>query len=98
MARELYRYRFPSKIAIEDIESTFLLAIVGIESLHGEAQTRMDLSHTFDTTLRGCVIDASSLAGRNLARLFTGLLSREFGSDSFQVERIGAASPEPITA
>ncbi len=34
------------------------------------------------------VIDASTPVGRDLAKVFTALLRREFGEDSFRVERI----------
>ena len=67
MTQHLYRFRFSSTISIEEVEGTFQLALVGIESLVGESQALMDLAHAFDATERSCVIDATSPAGRDLS-------------------------------
>ena len=65
-----------------------LLAVLATESLHGEAQTRLDAAHYLDLTKRACVIDAGTPVGRDLNRLFTGFLNREFGAEAFDVERV----------
>ena len=88
MTKELYRYAFVPEVPVEEIEASLLLAVLGAESLHGEAQVRMDAGHCFEPTKRACVIDAGTPVGRDLNRLFVGFLRREFGEDSFQVERI----------
>jgi len=49
------------------------------------------------------VIDAATPVGRDLNRVFIGLVTREFGPDSFRVERVDRARdaahrPEPVTA
>ncbi|MGH7222647.1 MAG: hypothetical protein ACRELF_05430, partial [Gemmataceae bacterium] len=78
------------EVPVEEAEASLLLAIFAVESLHGETQTRLDSAHYFDTDKRACVIDAATAVGRDLARLFTGFLRREFGEHSFQVEHITA--------
>lgn len=88
MSRELYRYSFPSHVPIEEVEATLLLAILGTESLHGEAQTRLDAGHFLDRDRRACAIDAGTPVGRDVNRLFVGFLGREFGPESFRVERL----------
>lgn len=88
MTKELYRYAFTADVPIEDVEASLLLAVLATESLHGEAQTRLDAAHYFDLPKRACVIDAGTLVGRDLNRLFTGFLNREFGADAFDVERV----------
>ncbi|WP_146452762.1 hypothetical protein [Bythopirellula polymerisocia] len=88
MANTLYRYHFGSKIPAEDIEASLLLSILSTESLHGASQVRLDTAHYLDDTKHACVIDASTQVGCDLNRLFLGFLSREFGDDSFSVERI----------
>ncbi|HEY7159466.1 MAG TPA: hypothetical protein VH575_36305 [Gemmataceae bacterium] len=95
MSRELYRFVFVADVPVEEVEASLLLAIFAVESLHGEAQTRLDAAHYLDTDKRACVIDAATAVGRDLARLFTGFLRREFGEDSFQVERMGAEAMPP---
>lgn len=93
MSRELYRYSFPPHVPFEEVEATLLLAIWGTESLHGEAQTRLDAGHFLDRDRRACAIDAGTPVGRDVNRLFVGFLGREFGPESFRVERLVDPGP-----
>jgi hypothetical protein len=88
MTKELYRYAFKPDVSLEDLEASLLLAVLSAESLHGEAQVRLDAAHFFDTDQRACVIDADTPVGRDVNRLFVGFLRREFGEDAFTVERL----------
>jgi hypothetical protein len=90
MTKDIYRYTFQDDASLEDVEASLLLAILATESLHGEAQVRLDAGHYFDPDRRACVIDAGTAVGKDVNRLFTGFLRREFGDDSFQVERVDA--------
>jgi len=85
---ELYRYGFRFDLKTEEVEETLLLAILGAESLHGESQVRLDAAHFFDAEKRACVIEANTTVGRDLNKLFVGFMRREFGEDTFKVERI----------
>lgn len=91
MTKELYRYEFPADVPLEEVEASLLLALLGTESLHGEAQVRLDASHFLDSDQRACVIDAGTPVGRDINRLFVGFLRREFGEESFTVTRVDAA-------
>jgi len=93
MNRELYRYNFDSKVPIQDVEESLLLAVLAAESLHGRALVRLDASFCLDSKKRSCVVDAATDVGRAIARIFTGFLSREFGEEAFKVERVGNAHP-----
>jgi hypothetical protein len=88
MSRELYRYTFKPDVPLEDIEASLLLAVLSAESLHGEAEVRLDAAHVFDPERNVCVIDASTPVGQDLNRLFVGFVTREFGADVFEVERV----------
>jgi hypothetical protein len=88
MTREVYRYTFAPGVPTEDVEATLLLAIWGTQSLHGEAQVRLDAAHYLDPRGGGCVIDAGTPVGRDFNRLFLGFIRREFGPDSFRIERV----------
>lgn len=90
MSAEIYRYSFVQEVQMEEIEASLVLAVLATESLHGEAKTRLDAAHHLDPTKRACVIDAGTQVGQDFNRLFTGFLGREFGADSFTVERITA--------
>jgi len=93
MSSERYRYTFDEKVPLEDVETSLLLAVMTTESLHGEAQVRLDAAHYLDVSCRACVIDAGTVVGRDINRLFVGFLGREFGADSFKVERVDALPP-----
>ncbi|MCX7425063.1 MAG: hypothetical protein NTW96_05470 [Planctomycetia bacterium] len=88
MTKELYRYKFDASVSLEDVEASLMLAILATESLHGEAQVRLDAAHFFDPDRRACVIDAGTAVGLDINRLFLGFVSREFGQDAFRVERV----------
>ena len=92
MANEQYRYVFTPSALPEEVEASLLLALFAVESLHGEDQVRLDAAHYLDPDGRACVIDAGTEVGRDLNRVFTGFLRREFGADAFTVERLGDAS------
>jgi hypothetical protein len=92
MTQQLFRYSFQHDIPIEKIEATLVLAVLATESLHGEPEVRLDAAHFFDTDRRICVIDASTDVGRDLNRLLTGFLTREFGEDSFQLDRVDSSA------
>lgn len=98
MTKDLYRYAFTEDVPIEEVEASLLLAVLATESLHGEAQTRLDAAHYLDPIKRACVIDAGTPVGRDLNRLFTGFMGREFGPDAFTVERIEDHDHQPQEA
>lgn len=90
MTKDIYRYSFRRHVPLEDVEATLVLALMGAESLHGEAQVRLDAAHFLDSERGACVIDASTSVGRDFNRLFVGFVRREFGVDAFTVERVDA--------
>lgn len=87
-ANNLFRYRIVNSVAPGEAEATLLRAILAVESLHGESEARLDVRHAWDESGRICVLDASTAVGRDLNRLFTGFLKREYGEDGFRVERV----------
>jgi len=89
MNRELYRYNFDSKIPIQDVEESLLLAVLAAESLHGRSLVRLDASFCLDSKKRSCAVDSATDVGRSIARIFTGFLTREFGEEAFRVVRVG---------
>ena len=92
MQKDVYKYTFDPAVSLEDVEASLLLAIVSVESLHGEAQVRLDVQHLLDFERRACVIDATTDAGKDLNRVFMGFLNREFGKKTFHVKRMDAAA------
>ena len=88
MNREIYKYEFPPDLSIQEVERSLALSVLTTESLHGRSQVRMDASFFVDTEKHACVIDADTEVGRDIARIFTGYLTREFGENAFRVKRI----------
>jgi hypothetical protein len=99
MTKTVYRYQFDPDVPVDEIEATLLLALLATQSLHGESRVRLDTSHAFDPDHLCCAIDASNQVGLDLNHLFVGFVTREFGADSFRVERIHEAPrTEPLQA
>ena len=95
MRTRVYRYDFNSSVSMEEVESSLLLAILSVESLHGETDVQLNAAHFLDPHQRSCIVDAESDVGRDLNRLFAGFLRREFGSDQFRVRRVDKSVPAP---
>jgi hypothetical protein len=87
MDAEVYRYALPAAAAAGDLEDTLALAVLACQALHGDAQVRLDARYEFDARRRTCAIEAATAVGRDLNRLFAGLLAREFGPTAFEVCR-----------
>jgi hypothetical protein len=86
----IYHYSFAPSVQFEEVEASLVLAVLAVESLHGESQVRLDAGHALDADKRQIVIDATTQVGRDLNRMFIGFVSREFGADVFEVERADA--------
>ena len=96
MSAEVYRYCFVRSISFEEVEASLVVALLAVEALHGQAQVRLDAAHAVDAEKGSCVVDASTVVGRDLNRLFAGFITREFGADAFRVERLeGHLQREP---
>lgn len=95
MTRDVYRYLFRPEVPRVEVEASLLLALIAVEGLHGEAQTRLDAGHAVGGPYGACVIDGTTAVGRDLAKVFTAFLRREFGEDAFRVERLHRPQPQP---
>jgi hypothetical protein len=91
--KEVYRYRFEDDVPLDDVEESLLLAVLAAECLHGQARVRLNAGYCFDKKRFCCIIDASTTVGQTISKLFTGFCIREFGEDSFKVERLDGPPP-----
>ena len=87
----VYRIRFKSQTPWEAVEDTLGVTAMAVESLLGRTALKLDATFRLNRADRSCVVDASTMAGRHIARIFVGLLARELGEDAFTVERTTAA-------
>jgi len=85
-----YRYIFNRHVNLDDAADCLTLAVCAAEGLHGRARIRLDGSWRLDRQRRVCTIDAGTAVGRDLAKLFAGYLSAEFGDQAFWVRRTEA--------
>ena len=92
MPGDIYRFVFRPQLPKAEVEASLLLAIIAVEGLHGEAQTRLDAAHVL-TSFGVCVIDGSTAVGRDIAKVFTQYLRRSYGEGSFRVERLYIVPP-----
>ena len=90
----VYRFHFKDKIDARDIEERLCWAVFNAESLFGKPRVRLDVSLYFDQDKKSCVIDKSTDVGRHIAQVFTSLVCREFGEESFTVERLPSKANE----
>ena len=96
MNREIYRYAFDPSVPPDEVEDTLLLAVLAAESLHGKSRVRLDATYCFDSKKHACVIDAGTDVGRDICRIFTGFVIREFGERAFSV-RLADGVPQAET-
>lgn len=87
-----YRFHFEPRVSLAEAEMSLHLAMFAIEGLIGRARVRLGARCNLDEPDRTIVVNACKPAGRMIARVFTGLLLREFGEDAFTVERVNQNS------
>lgn len=85
---EVYRYTFQPSVQMTEVEASLLLATWSCEALHGESQVRLDAGHVLDELQHKLVIDATTKVGKDLNRILTGFLQREYRAMDFTVERV----------
>lgn len=86
VSREVYHYRFEPALPLQEVQDSLALAAMAAEGLHGRARVRLEARFVLSPTDRSCRIEAATAVGRDLARIFTGLLSQQFGEEGFSVE------------
>jgi hypothetical protein len=94
MSQNVYRYQITDPEIMVEAQATFDLALLGVQSLHGETRTRLDAKYASDDGKRAFVIDATTAVGESLNHLFAGYLRQEFGERGFHVQRLDRM-PDP---
>ena len=102
MSQLPYRFEIQTSVPLTEAEMTLQLAMLALEGLHGQARVRLEARYEVDEPHRTLVVEGGTDVGADLVRVFTSLLSREFGEDSFAVTAaktsadpaIGSATPE----
>lgn len=83
---EICRFKFKEGVTKGLIEEQIALAIITAECTFGQARVRLHASYAASDGK--AAIDVSSDVGEHIAQVFTGLMIRKVGEESFSVERI----------
>jgi len=81
------QFVFEPDVSLAQAEMSLHLAMFAVEGLIGRVRVRLEAKYHLDESNRAIVIDTHGPVGRMIARVFTGLLLREFGEGAFRVER-----------
>lgn len=88
----LYTYRLTDKVDPGKLRSLLTIAATAVEGLHGRAVMILDIHFSYDPEESSVVIDGHSTAGKDMAKIFTCLLSKQCGESSFTV-----STERPVT-
>jgi hypothetical protein len=91
MTSNVFRFQFDNDVPLVEAEMSLHLSIYAVEGLFGQAHVRLEASYYLDEPHRVIIVDGTSDVGSAVVRVFTNLLLREFGEDSFRVRRVGAS-------
>jgi hypothetical protein len=94
----VFCFSFSPEVPIVEAEMTLQLATFAAEGLFGAARVRLDFGYHIDPKRRAIIADGSKEVGATVVQIYTGLLLREFGDDSFRVERVNSNPTPPLTA
>ncbi|MEE9368720.1 MAG: hypothetical protein V3V05_07630 [Pontiella sp.] len=84
---EHYTYRFAPDVPSQEMEDTFMLALLAVESLYGHSRVRMESRFKVDKENRTCLIEAMTQIGSDLAKIFTGFSTKEYGERAVMIDR-----------
>ena len=95
MAASGYRFEFEPTVSFIDAEMSLHLAMHAVAGLYGEARVRLEASYQPDEAQSAITVDGGTEVGAALVKVFTQLLTREFGEDAFRV-RTWAQPPAAV--
>lgn len=94
----VFRFSFSPEVPLDEAEMTLQLATFAVEGMFGTARVRLDFSYHVVADRRLILVDGSKEVGATVVQGFAGLLLREFGEDSFRVERVDSQQHKPQEA
>ena len=98
MNKTIYHYQIKDGILLDAVKDSLLISIMAVESLFGRSRINLEARFRLEKMNRVCIIDVGTLIGETIARVFTGLLIREFGEQAFSVERMETSVEVETTA
>ena len=98
MNKTIYHYQIKDGILLDAVKDSLLISIMAVESLFGRSRINLEARFRLEKMNRVCIIDVGTLIGETIARVFTGLLIREFSEQAFKVDRIETSVEVETTA
>lgn len=83
-----FLFAFEPHVPLADAEMSLHLAMFAVEGLAGRVRVRLDASYQVDAENHVIRIDGNTRVGQMIARVFAGLLLREYGEDAFCAEHV----------
>ena len=83
-----YRFALDASVPLDEAEQTLQLTLLALEGLYGQAAVRLDGRYIVCPDAYAIVVDGAGEVGSAAVRVFTALLTREFGEDAFSVSRM----------
>lgn len=84
----IFRYSFDEDVPIEEVELTLHLAIFAAEGLFGKPRVAMEFRYEVQPLDNHIDVDGETEVGVAVARIFAGLLLREFGDSAFRITNL----------
>lgn len=93
MDNSIVKFAFKDSVPMTEVEATLRLALLAVQSLHGEDRLRMEAHVNIDHARHTCLIDTAPEVGQTLAVIFAGYARREFGEEAIVIQtKMAAAS------
>lgn len=83
---QVLRFEIQSRIDRKQIEEHIAFAVISAECSFGQAKVRLNAAYL--ASGNKVIIDVSSAVGEHIGEVFTGLLIKHYGEQSFTVERV----------
>ena len=96
MSAETYRHEIEEGVPFEEVAQSLALAVLGAECLLGESRVRLEAEFSIDEQERCCTVNAGTESGRQIARLFTGFLVKQFGEEGFWVQDVSGSGKSDV--
>lgn len=83
----VFHFDFEPNVPLASAELSLHLAMFAVEGLVGRARVQLGVEYTLDSERHAIAITGDRVA-QTVARVFTALLLREFGDESFTVHHV----------
>ena len=87
MNRTVYKIEFARELPVGMVDFHLMTAARAAESLYGRDAMRLDVAVRLSSKKRMVTIDAETQIGVDLAKMFMGFMTTDFGEDSFSVTK-----------